>query len=192
MSERLTSGPDDATIDEIGPVWCQLHGRLWHTTSEERLRGILRTGAILPEPRDIPNSERWKASRGPDLYPVVRFLGGVSLFDFHDFNAGRYDEEYPICSWREFVPYRQKWGSAAWIEIDRKCMGAGYISGLKLLERWKNESLYRHTIMPIIEAAHIGPLSAAAFMRVVMVGPGSDRMLEIDAKGLMRLRANSR
>src|ERR1035438_4494083 len=59
-------------------------GGLWHTTRPERFDRILSTGAILPEP-DILDSERW-ANAGPEHYPYVRTLGGVSLFDFDGFN----------------------------------------------------------------------------------------------------------
>ena len=36
----------------------ELCGRIWHTTTEERFDGILRSGEISPEP-DIPDSDRW-------------------------------------------------------------------------------------------------------------------------------------
>ena len=56
-------------------IWRELHGGLWHTTHPDRFRDILTRGAIIPEP-DIPNSERWKASKEPEFYPYVRTLGG--------------------------------------------------------------------------------------------------------------------
>src|SRR5882672_4084889 len=62
----------------------RLLGGLWHTTYPERFDGILKTGAILPEPV-IPDADRWATSRGREHYPYVRMLGGVSLFDFNQF-----------------------------------------------------------------------------------------------------------
>jgi hypothetical protein len=63
----------------------KLKGGVWHTTNMNRFQGILRSSAILPEP-EIPDRERWSTSRGSELYPYVRTLGGVSLFDFRKFN----------------------------------------------------------------------------------------------------------
>src|SRR5258708_20259302 len=91
-----------------GLVLRELSGRLWHTTHPNRFKSILNSGAILPEP-DIPDSERWKASKGNQSFPFVRTLGGVSLFDFDQFDPDSYSERYPISSWYEFVTYREPW-----------------------------------------------------------------------------------
>jgi hypothetical protein len=80
----------------------ELCGRIWHTTTEERFEGILRSGEISPEP-DIPASDRWSTGLGPEHYPYVRSLGGVSLFDFRQFNAQAYSKKYPLSQWRAFV-----------------------------------------------------------------------------------------
>ena len=95
----------------------ELHGRVWHTTIPVRYDGILRTGSIVPNPA-IPDSERWGTGLGPKHYPYVRVLDGVSLFDFHGFDAKTYSDEYPGSSWRTFVPYRCDKGAAIWMEID--------------------------------------------------------------------------
>src|SRR5438309_5175332 len=81
-----------------GPVLKKLRGGLWHTTHLDRYRNILTEGSIVPEP-NIPNSDRWKTSQGEDYYPYVRMLGGVSLFDFDEFDPERYTERYPASSW---------------------------------------------------------------------------------------------
>ncbi len=67
----------------------ELHGRLWHTTHPDRFRDILTSGAILPNPK-MPERDRWCTSLGPDHYPYVRTLDGVSLFDFDKFDAETY------------------------------------------------------------------------------------------------------
>ena len=81
---------------------------VWHTTSLERYRQISIDEAILPEPPTIPDSERWKAGEGPDLYPYVLKIGGVSLFDFREFDEDQYSEDCLISSWGAFVPRVRK------------------------------------------------------------------------------------
>lgn len=138
-----------------------LLGKLWHTTSLARYDMIIKSGQILPNP-SIPEKERWGSYRGPEFYPYVRFLGGISLFDFANFQTDAYCKKYPLSSWYEFVPYRRKWGKSVWIEIDREAVKESFISGEALLKKWKNEEAYHHNIMPIIEAAHIGPINIEA------------------------------
>lgn len=113
------TGTDEKMIDVIGPIWRELWGGVWHTTRPDRFLSILDDGAILPEP-SIPNGERWGIALGPDLYPFVRSIGGVSLFDFRGFAPVTYQEKYTVSMWRTFVPYRQDWAGAIWLEVDHK------------------------------------------------------------------------
>jgi hypothetical protein len=99
-------------------------------------------------------------------------LGGVSLFDFSDFDADAYSKDYPVSSWREFVPYRSTWGEAIWIEIDVAQLVPGFVSGSALLARWKAEHA-TNRFMPRIEAAHIGSLPQRAFQRVLVASKAS-------------------
>jgi len=99
-------------------------------------------------------------------------LGGISLFDFRDFEPERYGEKYPLSSWQEFVPYQESLGQAVWIEIDRGQVASQFISGPDLVLRWKADNAYEHTIMPDIEAVHLGPLPISAFKRAFLVGKG--------------------
>lgn len=149
-----------------------LHGRLWHTTSPHRYQMIIETGQILPNPQ-MPDQERWGAYRGPEFYPYVRYLGGVSLFDFENFNPKRYGRKFPLSSWREFVPYRGAWGEAVWIEINRQTILHDFIKAKELLSKWKQEKAYKRNIMPLIEAAHLGPIPIAAFSSVLKCGDGT-------------------
>lgn len=137
-----------------------LRCRLWHTTSPARYEMIIGTGYILPEPQ-ISEQERWGTSQGPEFYPYVRSLGGVSLFDFEAFNPKNYNKKY-IASWGEFVPYRRAWGQSIWIEINRQAIIENFISASNLLKRWKKDEAYKHNVMPMIEAAHIGPIPLTA------------------------------
>lgn len=146
-----------------------LRGGLWHTTSEQRYEGILAAGAILAEP-PVPDEERWATRCGAWGWPYVRKLGGVSLFDFEGFDAEIYEERFRLSSWREFVPFRQAWGSSVWIEIDRALASNGLVSGQALLARQHEEAAHRHRLMPRIEAAYLGNVRAEFFARVLLVG----------------------
>ena len=156
----------------------ELQGHLWHTTTPLRYEGILREGGILPNP-SIPDEERWKTSQGPDYYPYVRVLGGVSLFDFTDFDPAGYGEKYPLSTWREFVPYRRNHAAAIWMQIDRGKLGQAFLSGDAVLARWKQEGAYEHTIMPLIEAAHLGRLPLTAVTRVLRVDAENPIFVEL-------------
>jgi hypothetical protein len=154
-----------------------LQGRLWHTTNSERFQGILRSGAILPEP-DIEDSERWGTPQGSEFYPYVRTLGGVSLFDFREFAPEQYSKAYPMSDWMAFVPYQAAWKEAVWIQIDARKLGKMFLSGVDLLARWKAES--SNIIMPGIEAAYIGELPRIIFKNVFLVREGIHAFLPIE------------
>jgi hypothetical protein len=162
-----------------GRVLTELGNGLWHTTRPDRFQNILAEGSIMPEPK-IPNGDRWKTSQGEDHYPYVRMLGGVSLFDFDQFDAERYTETYPVSSWYEFVPYPPSWGCSVWIEIDRGLVVSKLISGPDLLARWKSDNAYGHAIMPRIEAAHLGPLPRSSFKRAFLVREENDQFHSLD------------
>lgn len=153
---------------KVGRIWSELDDGLWHTTHPERFLSIVADGAILPEP-DIPDADRWSTGQGPRLYPYVRHIGGVSLFDFYDFEADTYSEKYKLSSWRTFVPYRDDWDGAVWIQIDREKVAEAVISGKDLLEKQKSSGEIARRIMPIIEAAHIGPLSVSSCTRAILI-----------------------
>jgi len=108
---------------------------------------------------------------GENYYPYVRTLGGVSLFDFDHFDAESYSDQYTFSMWDEFVPWRESWGSSVWIEMDRARIVDGFISAANLLATWKTDQAYTHTIMPMIEAAHLGPIPRAAFTRAFLASP---------------------
>jgi hypothetical protein len=161
----------------------ELLGGLWHTTHPTRFQSILTAGAILPEPA-IAEKDRWKTSQGRELYPYVRILGGVSLFDFEAFDPEAYAESHPRSDWREFVPYRKSWGCSVWIEIDREKIAANFLSADEVVARWNSDNAHRHTIMPRIEAAHIGKLPSRAFKRAFVA-----RAESVNLQGLPLLPA---
>lgn len=151
---------------------------VWHTTNNARFKQILESGTILPEP-NIPDSERWSTSQGPQYYPYVRTLGGVSLFDFNGFNPTDYSNRYRASSWEEFIPYRSVWKGAVWIELDTEALGQGFVSGPVLLERWKRDDV-GNRIMPLIEAAHMGSIPVTAFKSVFGVSEGNSALYQIE------------
>ena len=159
------------SVNEMFPKL--LLGKLWHSTSPIRYQMIKDAGWIFPNP-PIPEKERWGVSRGPDFYPYVRSIGGVSLFDFEGIDPDNYGEEYPSSSWYEFVPYRRTWGLAIWLEINRDLIFEAFIDGQTLLNKWKHEKAYKHNIMPIIEAAHIGPIPLEAINSAYKFGKDID------------------
>ena len=167
----------EAESDLAAVVLKTLCGSVWHTTNSERYKGILLEGAILPEP-PIPDRDRWGTGVETIGCPYVRSIGGVSLFDFRDFDSEVYSEKYPISSWREFVPYRSAWGEAIWIEIDVSQLIPGFISGREILDRWKAEHA-TNRFMPLIEAAHIGALPIKAFRQVLHVSKESATVLQL-------------
>lgn len=173
----------EAESDLAAVVLETLRGGVWHTTNSDRYKSILSEGAILPEP-PIPDSDRWGTGLGTIGCPYVRSIGGVSLFDFRDFDPEEYSEKYPISSWREFLPYRSAWGEAIWIEVDISEVMVGFISGRAILDRWKAEQA-RNRFMPLIEAAHIGALPLRAFRQVLHVSKESGTLYQL-AEGIAR------
>jgi len=147
----------------------ELHGRLWHTTPPDRFQRILETGAILPVP-DPPNPDGWRTMGGEPYRSFAHTLGAVSLFDFDQFDPESYGTKCPMSDWHTFVPYREKWGSSVWIEIDRGLIAQQLISGPDLVAKWKANDAYEHSIMPYIEVVHVGPVPRSAFVRAFIVG----------------------
>lgn len=156
-----------------------LHGKLWHCTSPDRFASILASGAILVNP-DIPNSEKWKSA-------FVRKIGGVSLFDFGGFNPDAYEQAHPMCNWHDFVPYRERWGGAVWIEINRDAIADRFTTADDLVTKWKRSNCLSFKIVPRIEAAHIGDLPRSAFCSAFMTWSNGDEIREI---GLNRPEPN--
>ena len=156
-----------------------LRGGLWHTTSERRFEGIKSRKAILPEP-PLREDERWGTRIGPDGWPYVRTLGGVSLFDFAGFDPEAYDARCPMSSWREFVPFRRSWGASVWIEIDREKAAEALLGADELLARQHRERAHRHRIMPYIEACYLGDVPSELFVRALVIGIGDTEFRSID------------
>jgi hypothetical protein len=169
---------DIAHMTTMGILHHRLHGRLWHTTRPDRFSAILASGCLTANP-DIPNSERWKASR-PEHYPFARCLGGISLFDFANFDPKGYEQTHPLSNWYDFVPYLRSWGGAVWIEVDRVSATEKLISATKLLALWDQDGNRGHAIMPRIEAAYIGDMPVATFRSAFITWDEGRELREID------------
>lgn len=167
-----------ASMTGMGVLHKRLHGGLWHTTHPDRFLAILASGGLRTEP-DIPNSERWKASQ-PKYYPFVRHIGGISLFDFFEFAPESYQKQFPLSNWYEFVPHRQVWGGAVWIEIDRQASSRSLLTAEQLRESWDQDGKRQHTRMPQIEVAHIGDLSKTSFRSAFLTWAAGNEVREFD------------
>lgn len=136
----------------------ELYGSVWHTTSLERYLMITDDGCIKASP-DIPESERWGTKLGAEHFPFVRSLGGISVFDFRDFDTNATD-------WATFVPCRSDWKSAVWIEIDVSKLGDSFKSAQSIRELWYEMNSTRKFITRI-EGAVLGLIPASAFRQVL-------------------------
>src|SRR5262245_19581650 len=92
VNKNLEKNPMPSGVPSLRPhrseaLMPRLHGRLWHTTRPDRFESIVRDGAILPEPANVPDTERWGTANGPRNHPYARFIGGSSLFDFRNFDG---------------------------------------------------------------------------------------------------------
>lgn len=153
----------------------ELLGGLWHTTPFDRFQRILELGSILPIP-EVPNPDGWRTMSGEPYRSYAHTLNGISLFDFDGFDPESYATKWPMSSWYEFVPFREQWGSAVWIELDRIRVAANLISAADVVTRWNADKAYKHNFMPYIEAIHVGPIARAAFVRAFIVGKNESKI----------------
>lgn len=140
--------------------------------------------------RGTPHCRQWPLEnvKGREFYPYVRTLGGISLFDFNDFDPESHGERRPISSWRTFIPFRSDWGCSVRIEKDREQFARHVISAPEPVAKWELDQADRCTIMPYIDAAHLGLLPRPAFTQAFPVPEGDcrfrPRLLELASKRL--------
>ena len=151
---------------------------LWHCTSLERFNKILQTGAIKCEP-DIPDSDRFCSAKD-SIYPFVRSLGGVSLFDFREFSPQAYSKKYPCSSWWTFAPNCERFDTTIWIKVDAIKVSGNLVIGRDLLKCWKKLKQCRRSIMPIIECAYIGDLDISCFTSAYRFDVPSNMFIKIE------------
>ncbi len=85
-----------------------------------------------------------------------------------------------MSNWDYFVPYRKDWGCAVWIEIEREQTAQNLVSATDLVVRWHAERAFRHSIMPLLEAAYIGELPRTAFVSAFLVRQGEQACQAVD------------
>jgi len=168
--------PKELTVGGMGALHDQLHGGLWHTTRPERVPSIVTTGSIMVEP-NINDKERWGSRDRP---PFVRKIGGISLFDFDDFDPENYAVSHPLSSWQYFLPHRDDWGGAVWLNIDRAAVSKRFISADEIVERWDVTGNRSHNVMPRIEAAHLGNLPVSAICSAFLTWDGGREVRVFD------------
>ncbi|CAG35140.1 hypothetical protein [Desulfotalea psychrophila] len=144
-----------------------LKRNLWHVTSRDRFLSMQSSGAILRCP-PIADSERWATSQGREHWPLVRYLGGISLFNFNDFDPELYTQTYPMSSWRSFVPSCHRFTESIWIEIDKEAIIDSLLFEKDLKQRVAERNLWCHNRMPLIEIACLCDIDIDNFLNVFL------------------------
>ncbi|GAA6147758.1 hypothetical protein NBRC116586_08200 [Pseudooceanicola nitratireducens] len=84
-----------------------------------------------------------------------------------------------MSNWYEFIPHRQVWGGAVWIEIDRQAASGSLLTAEQIRESWDQDGKRQHTRMPQIEVAHIGDLSKTSFRSAFLTWASGNEVREI-------------
>jgi hypothetical protein len=165
---------DDFFFSDVGPVWGELRGGLWHSTASHRFRGILSAGEIHPAPSLPPTEFLW-AHEGTTY---CRSIGAVSLFDFAQADwAWLLDESIskamPRNCWGQFLRAPREptppdtWTATVWLAVDRSRL-TNFMHWKEVEADWRAGSLARKW-MPCIEACHKGPLPLSACTHIIVV-----------------------
>ncbi len=128
----------------------ELKGKIWHSTSVANALEITKHGYILAEP-DIDESNRW-GGKLESLYPFVRSIGGISLFDF------RLPNSYISEILYSFIPCRKGWAKTVWFDIDVQYLNESFLSAEQTRQRWIEAGMNRQ-YMPKLEAASLCSIS---------------------------------
>ena len=183
LIEEVLNGPKwnenvSMTMEELLPT---LKGGLWHVASAERFSKIISSGGIDPNPEGVPDTERWQAQHGESNLPFVRYIGGVSLFDFINWDIdicrnGCVKDLFHSCQWGNFIPMLQWNGecldSTVWVEINYDAVKLNLKLNEELKHLWSDEHKRSgdiHTLLPCVEAAHIGRIPCSAMVRAFAV-----------------------
>ncbi|HIF9218062.1 TPA: hypothetical protein ACX6QF_003606 [Photobacterium damselae] len=126
---------------------------------------IINDGCIQANP-NIPDNERWGTKLGEKYYPFVRSLGGVSVFDFREFDVQVHNNKFGN-DWATFIPCRSDWQSTIWIELDISKLGNNFKSGQTIREMWHKMKSSRKFISKV-EGAVIGSIPISAFKQVLI------------------------
>ena len=141
-------------VEENAEYFSVLAGKVWHTTTPARLEMILSSGAVLANP-PLNDSERWGCT--PELYPLVRRLGGISVFDLRDLNFAEYVSAYGTSGWSAFIPAASGSEKSIWIEVNTENLKSSLISATELSEMEKKDGL-KGNYIPNMEGAIINQI----------------------------------
>ncbi len=166
---------DNYFLGEVGPVWRELRGGLWHSTGSHRFREILSTGEIQPTPH-LPLSEfRW-AEQGTTY---CRSIDGVSLFDFAEADWSWIFEKSIQHYWVPFlkapgaITPPDRWVSTVWLLLDRSKL-TGFAHWKEIQTAWRRDGPERKWI-PRLEACHKGSIPLSACTHVLIVCAVNER-----------------
>lgn len=155
----------------------ELLGAVWHTTSLSRYRKITKSGAILAEP-SLTDNERHGTGGGSKLYPFVRSIGGVSVFDFREFNPIKHYETFKIINWPYFVFGHNHEEDSVWIEIDTDDLSDSFKSAQEIRKMWHKQNSNRK-FMTGIEGAILGSVSINAFKAVLIYSKDTGEFIKL-------------
>lgn len=164
----MNSAEVDSYFDsEVGPVWRELRGDVWHSTGSHRFRQMLRTGTIEPNP-DLAEGEFKWATLGTTM---CRAIDGVSLFDFEAADWPWLFETKKHNYWCQFlgapgeIAPADTWISTVWIAADRSRL-PGLLSLNDASHEWQLD--LSNKWMPRLETCHRGALPLSACLKVVV------------------------
>lgn len=168
---------DAQYLKEVGPVWNELRGRLWHSTPIRRFASIIKARAIEPSP-GLPDGDlTWGAT-------LSRALGAVSLFDFRQeewakilriWEGSGTARRANIEPWSDFLSEgspNKDWSPTVWFKFDQKQL-PGFLPLTEMREAYLNglEGEQRHKYMSVLEAGHRGPISLDLCQSVIVICP---------------------
>jgi hypothetical protein len=134
----------------------RLHQRLWHATTSENARAILKDREIKP--------------RAPGAYhnSYSRLKEAISLFDFRLdlrlIEAGPPD-------WTEFVNPRSNRPTLLWLELDAQRLPA-VLTPDEVLDLWRKDGIGTNLIYPL-EALSLGAISTSSIVGAVQLDQDS-------------------
>ena len=138
-------------------LWAVLSGHRWHATSQEGLRGIVRTGAI--EIR-------------PGYNGLCKSLDAVSLFDFGptavDINS--------LGHWTQWCGHEQASSArlagvpqkrvGVWLRVRDDYADDRLIDAAALRDIWMEK---KRNVIPGVEGGHLGPLAITELDQIVVI-----------------------
>jgi leucyl-tRNA synthetase len=127
----------------------ELKSKVWHSTSIENATSIVRQGFILAEP-DIDQAKFW-GGKSERVYPFVRSIGGISLFDF------RLPSSHVSKILYNFIPCKSGCTQTVWFGIDVSRLGDLFLSADETRIRWMESGMNRQ-YMPKLESTSLCPI----------------------------------